>query len=227
MTNSIIETRRQSTSAYGDMRAAAWWLDHLYSGTNTGGVTIVSSHDVMVLLATEAETTPSPPLVVASAQARTASIAAAIMEIRRISGLTWDELASLFRVSRRTLHHWASGKPASAEHEQRAHRLVGTLRQIDRGEAPLTRALLLEPAAGGVLAIDLLRHGNFDDVLAMAGYGAPRQQLLLTPLAPAAVALRRPPAPVDLLNALSDRVCGVWPSIDTQDAQAAEKEAVK
>ena len=35
----------------------------------------------------------------------------AIAELRRLSGLTWDQLARLFNVSRRALHFWASGKP--------------------------------------------------------------------------------------------------------------------
>ena len=33
----------------------------------------------------------------------------AIGELRRLSGLTWDQLARLFNVSRRSLHFWASG----------------------------------------------------------------------------------------------------------------------
>ena len=36
---------------------------------------------------------------------------AAIGELRRLSGLTWDQLARLFNLSRRSLHFWASGKP--------------------------------------------------------------------------------------------------------------------
>ena len=36
---------------------------------------------------------------------------AAIGELRRLSGLTWDQLARIFSVSRRSLHFWASGKP--------------------------------------------------------------------------------------------------------------------
>src|SRR2546428_13805112 len=34
----------------------------------------------------------------------------AIMELRRLSGMTWEQLASLFEVTRRTVHFLASGK---------------------------------------------------------------------------------------------------------------------
>src|SRR5690348_926812 len=43
----------------------------------------------------------------------------AILEIRRRAGLTWEELADLFDVSRRSVHHWANGKAVTADHEQR------------------------------------------------------------------------------------------------------------
>src|SRR6185503_7037508 len=39
-----------------------------------------------------------------------APVGPAIMEIRRLSGMTWEQLANLFEVSRRTVHFWASGK---------------------------------------------------------------------------------------------------------------------
>ena len=39
---------------------------------------------------------------------------AAIAELRRVSGLTWDQLARLVGVSRRTLHFWASGTAVMA-----------------------------------------------------------------------------------------------------------------
>src|SRR4051812_580671 len=38
------------------------------------------------------------------------SAGAAIAELRRLTGFTWDQLARLFHVSRRSLHFWASGK---------------------------------------------------------------------------------------------------------------------
>ena len=46
----------------------------------------------------------------------------AISELRRISGLTWEQLGELFEVSRRSVHFWASGKPLNAANEQRLMR---------------------------------------------------------------------------------------------------------
>ena len=45
------------------------------------------------------------------------STAEAVMEIRRRSGLTWEELGDLFDVSRRSVHHWANGKSVTASHD--------------------------------------------------------------------------------------------------------------
>ena len=38
------------------------------------------------------------------------STGTSIMELRRLSGLTTDQLARIFNVDRRSLHFWASGK---------------------------------------------------------------------------------------------------------------------
>ena len=87
-----------------------------------------------------------------------ADVSVPIAGIRRLSGLTWEELAGLFSVSRRTLHYWASGKPIAAANEQRVSRTLATLRRADRGEARLNRAALLaaSPEGDGIV-LDLLR----------------------------------------------------------------------
>ncbi len=136
--------------------------------------------------------------------APTQTTAEAVLEIRRRSGLTWEELGDLFDVSRRSVHHWASGKPVSAEHDQIIRRTLAVLRRLDRGDAGATRALLLTPDAGGVSMLDLLKAGLFDDALARSA-GAPAPERPRTPLSRAARDARRPPAPGLLLGALQDR----------------------
>ncbi|MEM5709754.1 helix-turn-helix transcriptional regulator, partial [Elizabethkingia meningoseptica] len=66
------------------------------------------------------------------------STAAAVLEIRRLSGLTWEELADLFDVSRRSVHHWASGKPVNTEHDQALRGVLTALRHLDRGDPAAT-----------------------------------------------------------------------------------------
>ena len=133
------------------------------------------------------------------------STAEAVMEIRRRSGLTWEELGDLFDVSRRSVHHWANGKPVSARHDRTIRRMLAALRHLDQGSRAGTRALLLsiDPAMG-VFALDLLKEGRFDEAMGrVAGVRAPEPPR--TPLSRAARDARRPPAPALLLGAEQER----------------------
>ncbi len=133
------------------------------------------------------------------------SAAEAIMEIRRRSGLTWEELGDLFEVSRRSVHYWASGKSASARHDRVIRRMLAAVRHLDRGDRELTRALLLSVGEGmGVSIFDLLRGGRFHEAIGLVE-GVPaleRQSILLSSTAWEA---RRAQAPVLLLEAEQDR----------------------
>ena len=91
-----------------------------------------------------------------------------LLEIRRRSGLTWEELGYLFNVSRRSVHHWASGKTVSAKHDRLIRQMLAAIRHLDRGEAARTRALLLTTDAKGIAALDLLKAGLFEEATARA-----------------------------------------------------------
>ena len=129
----------------------------------------------------------------------------AIMEIRQRSGLTWEELSELFKVSRRSVHHWANGKPLAAGHERTLRRMLAAVRHLDRGNQAGTRALLLaiDPSRGAS-AFDLLKDGRFDEAMGRAeAVRPPRRQRV--PLSRAARDARRPPAPALLVGAAQDR----------------------
>ena len=72
----------------------------------------------------------------------------AVNEIRRLSGLTWEQLGELFAVSRRSAHFWASGKPLSAANEARLMQVLDIIRGADRGDARSTRAKLFQVSDG-------------------------------------------------------------------------------
>lgn len=129
----------------------------------------------------------------------------AIGELRRLSGLTWDQLARLLGVSRRSLHFWASGKPMTPRHEERLQRLLAVIGTIDRGSASATRAALLGPGGDGLIPFDLLAAGDYDRVSSLLGAGGARQ---VSPPRPskAARAARAPQPPEALLGALQDRI---------------------
>ena len=133
------------------------------------------------------------------------STAEAIMEIRRRSGLTWQELGQLFDVSRRSIHHWANGKPVSAGNDRTIRRMLAAIRHLDRGSQRDTRALLLSvDQVMGVSPLDLLQAGRFDDATArVPGDRMPAPHRV--PLSAAARDACRPPAPALLLGAEQDR----------------------
>ena len=129
----------------------------------------------------------------------------AIMEIRRRSGLTWEELGDLFDVSRRSVHHWANGKPVTARHDRTIRNMLAAIRHLDRGDRAGTRALLLTvDGAMGISTLDLLKNGRFDEAMGrVAGVRAPEPRH--TSLSRTAWDSRRPPAPTLLLGAEQER----------------------
>ena len=96
-----------------------------------------------------------------------------INELRKTSGLTWEQVAKLFNVSRRSIHFWASGQPLASDNEEKLNRLLGVIRYIDRGSASLNRKLLLNPNADGELPLDQLISGEYDKVKENLGRGNP------------------------------------------------------
>jgi hypothetical protein len=130
------------------------------------------------------------------------SAEAALGELRRLSGFTWDQLARLFKVNRRSLHFWASGRAMAANHEEQLHRILGLLRKIDRGSASANRTALLTPQRDGFIPFDLLGAENYERVLALLG---PGQARVIRPSAKVVVA-DPPRPPEELVGALQDRI---------------------
>ena len=133
------------------------------------------------------------------------STAEAILEIRRRSGLTWEEMSDLFNVSRRSIHHWANGKPPSAGHERTLRQALAAIRGLDQGDRRGTRTRLLavdHPA--GLSALDMMREGRFDEIMAPAE-GARTSRRPRVPLSREAREARRPPPPMLLLEAEQGR----------------------
>lgn len=130
---------------------------------------------------------------------------AAIVELRRLSGLNWAQLARLFSVSRRSLHFWASGKPMTPHHEEHLKRLLATIRKIDRGSAGVNRTMLLHVLDDGTLVFDLLAEHRYDHVLALLGPGAGRRSSAPR-LSEEARKARAPQAVEDLVGAFQDRI---------------------
>jgi DNA-binding transcriptional regulator YiaG len=150
-----------------------------------------------------------------------AGAATALSELRRRSGLTWDQLARLFDVNRRSLHFWASGKAMSASNEEHLQRLLGVVREIDRGSAARNRSALLELQADGAIALDLLRVRQYDRVISLLGIAAERRPPSRRVSADV-LAQRAPRPPEELVEALNDR-----PHRDVAHGRAARSVKVR
>ena len=151
-------------------------------------------------------TTAGPPGQIKHAPAEsTESTAEAVMEIRRRSGLTWEELADLFDVSRRSVHNWANGKAVRAGHDRTIRKMLAAVRRLDRSDRGAARALLLTAhGATGISTLDLLKDGRFDEAMERVESARPPEHRRL-PLSGAAQDARRPQAPMLLLGAGQER----------------------
>lgn len=76
--------------------------------------------------------------------------AEAIQRLRAQSGLTWDEIARAFGVSRRTVHAWATGSKLNQEHSARLSVLAQAVDRLDAGSSQLTRAAFHAPEPNGL-----------------------------------------------------------------------------
>jgi DNA-binding transcriptional regulator YiaG len=76
-------------------------------------------------------------------------LAKSVRSLYRRSGLSWDELAHIFGVSRRTLYNWSTGGKVSASYAQAISSVIRAVHQVDVGNPQLTRSKLLAPAEDG------------------------------------------------------------------------------
>lgn len=85
------------------------------------------------------------------------STAMAVRALYGISGLTWEQLAKLFSVSRRAVHLWAAGKPMNAGHEELLSNLLRIVSKLPGKSPSQRRSAILRPSAYGPSIYDQLR----------------------------------------------------------------------
>lgn len=203
MSESETFPRFGATSAAGAMLRQARWPVPVMVGCMLAGIGTSAAQipplDVVTAQRSAAQTSSGVPLLAGAAAG------AAIGELRRLSGFTWEQLARLFNVSRRSLHFWASGKPMSPANEEHLQRLLGALRKIDRGSGRANRTELLCAREDGTLPLDLLAAGDYERVVSLLGPGGPRR---VSPSRPSedVRASRAPRPPEELAGALEDRI---------------------
>lgn len=97
-----------------------------------------------------------------------------LYEVRRLTNFTWDELASLLEVDRRTLHNWSQGGPVRSANQTRLAELLTVLRYIDRGSSEANRLALAMPDFLGTTPLALLMQGRFQEAQIVLGRGQGR-----------------------------------------------------
>ncbi|AYJ85330.1 hypothetical protein D3Y57_04755 (plasmid) [Sphingomonas paeninsulae] len=67
-----------------------------------------------------------------------------LQEIRKRTLLTWDQLAQIFRVSRRAVHHWAAGQSLSVGKLGQLHELYKCVQSFGKLEPYQVRLAVLD-----------------------------------------------------------------------------------
>ncbi len=190
------------TSCDGVLQRPSNWVIRIGGALTTQGTTSAAPEIQWAELLATAEQTNSG----LAAMNVTITPSAAVAELRRRSGLTWDQLARLFGVARRSVHFWASGKALNTENEERLGRALVVVRHVDRGNAQATRAALMTPMTDGVIPFDLLAQDELDEVMRRLGPCPKRLMPELPPLSAAARAARMPAPPAERMGALHETV---------------------
>lgn len=79
---------------------------------------------------------------------RNASSADLVRAVHDISGLTWEQIAKMFAVSRRAVHAWASGARISARNLEALAQLAGALESRRNFSPEDNRTWLLDSSTG-------------------------------------------------------------------------------
>jgi DNA-binding transcriptional regulator YiaG len=131
----------------------------------------------------------------------------AIAELRRLSGLSWDQLARVFGVTRRALHFWASGKTMTPSNEEHLQRVLAAVRAVDRGSSSANRTSLLTVHEDGLTAADLLASREYERAISVIGRGSGAPPRLAgRPSSASTRAAREPTRPEELADALDERI---------------------
>ncbi len=90
--------------------------------------------------------------------------------VRVLTGFTWDELATLLGVDRRSLHNWSQGGPVRPANQLRLAELLRVLRLSDRGSPEANRLALSAPdPLTGTTGLDLLSAERFTEAQRLLG----------------------------------------------------------
>lgn len=108
-------------------------------------------------------------------RASSPSVTLAVKHLYEASGLTWEQLARLFGVSRRAVHNWANGGRMTARHIEVLSGLLHRVTGLAASTPTERRDLLLAPSSSGQTLFEELREEFSPD----------RPQISGSPISPA------------------------------------------
>lgn len=95
-----------------------------------------------------------------------------LYELRRLTGFTWDRLANLLNVDRRTLNNWVKGRKMRDWNREHIARTLEVLRFADRGSSELNAAALDERRVSQEFCpLEAIRLKNYETAKQYMSYG--------------------------------------------------------
>lgn len=117
-------------------------------------------------------------------QARELDAKDALFEIRRLTGYTWEEIAELVSVDRRTLYNWVQGGRIRRNNNETLREVLVVLRSIDPGDDREMRKQLDRKNAAGERVFELIADGRYQAARMIPGIGRPSLRTSWTPVDP-------------------------------------------
>ncbi|MEU9824745.1 helix-turn-helix domain-containing protein [Micromonospora chersina] len=118
--------------------------------------------------------------ILAASRSAEPRLADSLRHLRDMSGLTWDQIAKLFGVSRRAIHHWVNGGRMTARNSEVLRDLLQRFVALPAQDMPERRNLILAPDESGYSLYDRLRSRYASSTLDVSGTPFSPGQLLGT-----------------------------------------------
>jgi transcriptional regulator with XRE-family HTH domain len=121
----------------------------------TSTLSTVTPADAVALYAIAAQPSTLPAIPVQPAPPLDQSAVPAMLQrLRRLSGLSWGEIARAVGVSRRTIHNWLAGARVAGVHLTRLLELSRLVDIVATGSVEATRTALMQPNGNGRSILD-------------------------------------------------------------------------
>ena len=103
-----------------------------------------------------------------------------LFEIRRLTGYSWGQLASLLNVKQHTLSRWIKGAKIKNQNREHIAETLKVLRYADRGSAESNAGELSKQNELQKSPMELIRSKDYDKAKLLLSYGKSRPQRTLT-----------------------------------------------